>query len=77
VVELPAGIAIDLIRRDRRLTRLEVPDADPAGELLGLEQSCGPVGAGGFCLRWRNPGNAVALKHEYSIRANGSIKVIG
>lgn len=76
VVELPGRIAIDLIG-DRRLTRLEVPDADPAGELLEVEQSCGPAGAGGFCLRWRNPGEDLALKHEYDIREDGSIKVIG
>jgi hypothetical protein len=76
VVKLPGRIAIDLIR-GRRLARLEVPDADPDGELLGLEQSCGPVGTRGFCLRWRNPGEELALKHEYDIRGSDSIKMIG
>jgi hypothetical protein len=74
-VRLPGGIALDLVR-DRRVARLEVPDADPDGELLGLEQSCGPAGAG-FCLRWRNPGQGSALKHEYSVRGDGSFEVIG
>jgi hypothetical protein len=76
VVQLARGIAIDVIR-GRRLARLEVPDADPDGELLGLEQSCGPVGAHGFCLRWRNPGRELTLKHEYEVRGSGSIEVIG
>lgn len=77
VVALPGGIALDLVRDRRRLARLEVPDADPDGELLGLEQSCGPAGAGGFCLRWRNPGEALTLKHEYRVRESGWIELIG
>ncbi len=76
VVGLPGGIAIDLVS-DRRITRLEVPDADRDGELRGLEQNCGQVGVRGFCLRWRNPGEEVTLVHEYRVGRNGRIKLIG
>jgi Protein kinase domain len=72
VVKLPAGIALDVLG-DRRLARIEVPDADPAGELLELTLNCGPVVPGGFCLRWRNPGTGPPLEHQYVVRDDGRI----
>ncbi len=76
VVDLPGGIAVDLFAGGR-LARLAVPDADPAGDLLELAQNCGPIGIRGFCLRWQNPGEELALMHEYRVRGSGRIKLIG
>ena len=76
VVELPGGIAVDVLR-GARLARLDVPDVDPSGDLLELEQNCGPVGGGGFCLRWQNPDEALALMHEYRVLGSGRIQLIG
>jgi hypothetical protein len=76
LVELPGEIVIDVVR-NRRLTRLDVPDADPEGELLGIERSCSPVGAGGFCLRWRNHAEELPLLHAYRLDRSGRIKTIG
>jgi hypothetical protein len=75
-VELPEEIAVDVVR-GRRLARISVPDADPDGELLGLEPSCGPAGAHGFCLHWRNPGEPLTLLHAYRVRRDGSLEQIG
>jgi hypothetical protein len=76
VVDLPGGIAVDLFAGGR-LARLAVPDADPAGDLLELVQNCGPIGIRGFCLRWQNPGEELALTHEYRVRGSGRIQLIG
>jgi hypothetical protein len=76
VVELPTTIALDVFRGER-LARIEVPDADPAGVLLDLTLNCGPGGARGFCLRWRNPGMDLTLEHEYQLRGSGRIELIG
>lgn len=76
VVELPSGIAVDLVG-PRRLARLEVPDADPDGELVELAQNCGPVGGRGLCLRWQNPGDELPLVHAYLVRPDGSIELVG
>ncbi|HYH62968.1 MAG TPA: protein kinase [Solirubrobacterales bacterium] len=76
VVELPGAIALDVTRGDR-LARLEVPDADPEGELLGIEQSCGGAGTSGFCLRWQNLDDELTLFHTYRVRESGRIKLIG
>ena len=76
VVRLPGMIAID-VSAGTRLARLEVPDADPDGELRHLSANCGPVVLGGFCLGWQNPGVDQALQHQYVVRQNGTIRVIG
>lgn len=76
VVELGDGIAVDVVS-GTRLARLEIPDADPEGELLGIEQSCGGAGASGFCLRWQNPLDELALFHTFRVRQSGRIKLIG
>ena len=76
VVELPTGIAIDVLG-DRRLARVEVSDAEPDGDLLELTQNCGPVVPGGFCLRWRNPGAGPLLEHQYVVRNDGRLRQIG
>lgn len=76
VVRLPGAIAVDVVR-GRRLARLGVPDADPAGEFLSLAQGCGRAGLGGFCLRWQNPGDDLPLQHEYRVRTSGRIELIG
>jgi Protein kinase domain len=61
-VRLAGGIAIDLFAGPRRLARVPVPDADPAGELLDF-------GAGYTTriLRWRNP-DGETVRHEYTVR---------
>lgn len=76
LVELPGAIAVDVFG-DGRLARLVVSDADPDGELLWFEQGCGPVGAHGFCLRWRNPGEELTLVHAYRVGRSGYIEVLG
>lgn len=76
LVELPEGIALDVVR-NRRLARLPVPDANPSGELLDLTPHCGPAGARGFCVRWRNPGDEVPLVHTYTVTRSGRIEPIG
>ncbi len=76
LIELPDEIAIDVVR-GRRLARLAVPDADPDGHLLSLTRDCGPQVPGAFCLRWRNPGNALPLEHEYIVRRDGTLTLVG
>ncbi len=76
LVRLPSGIAID-VTGDRRVARLAVPDADPDGEFRELSHTCGPVGPGGFCLRWQNPETDQPLKHEYRVRQDGTLVLLG
>ena len=76
VVELRTGITLDLVR-GQRLARLEVPYADPAGQLLEIVQNCGPVGPQGFCLRWRNPGEQTVETHYYVVRDGDRLELIG
>jgi hypothetical protein len=76
VVELPTGIVVD-VTGDRRLSRVDVPDADPSGELLEVTQNCGPVVAGGFCVRWRNPGAGPVLEHQYAVNEQGRVRQLG
>jgi hypothetical protein len=76
VVAVGQRIALDL-RRGGRLARLAVPDADPAGELLELVQSCGREGPRGFCMRWRNPGAEFPLQHGYAVAADGRLRLLG
>jgi hypothetical protein len=76
VVSVSGGVAIDVFGK-RRLARLEVPDADPGGELVETTSNCGPAVPGGFCLRWRNPGVVLPLEHLYAVRDDGRIKLIG
>ena len=76
LVEVAGGIAVDVVR-NRRLARLPVPDAEPSGELLDLTPDCGPAGARGFCVRWRNPGEELPLVHAYTVRGSGRIELIG
>lgn len=77
LVELPEGIFVDVFARTTRLARLAIPDADPEGDVIGLEESCGGVGVRGFCIRWRNPGQSLALVHVYRVLPSGEIKLIG
>jgi len=77
LVELPEGIAVEVLRGDDRLARLEIPDADPDGDVIGLEENCGGDTGRGFCFRWRNPGEELALVHVYQVLPSGEIKLIG
>lgn len=77
LVELPRGIALDLFRRGRRIRRINVPDADPQGELLSLAGGCGGAGGRGFCLRWSNAREDPPVDHEYRVGRGGRIRVIG
>ncbi len=76
VVAVSGGVAIDAFGK-RRLARLEVPDADPGGELVETTSNCGPAVPGGFCLRWRNPGVSLPLEHQYVVHEDGRITLIG
>lgn len=76
VVELPSGIAIDVIA-DGRLARIAVPDLDPDGEVDALTQHCGGSRARGFCLLWRNPGEGPVTSHAYTVERDGRINLIG
>ena len=64
VVEVSGAVAVDLFDGGRRLARVPVTDAEPAGRLLsfstfGLEH---PV------LRWRNP-DWRTVEHTYRVRS--------
>jgi hypothetical protein len=77
LVELPEGIAVDVFQGESRLARLQIPDADPAGDVIGLEENCGGASGRGFCFRWQNPGDELALVHAYRVLPSGEIKLIG
>jgi len=65
VIELPAGIAVDLFAGDRRLARVGAPDADPAGHLSSFAVSFTTLRA--FpTLRWRNP-EGRTLRYDFSV----------
>jgi hypothetical protein len=76
VVAVGGGVAIDVFD-ERRLARVEVPDADPEGELLELNPNCGPAVPGGLCFRWRNPQSELPLDHQYVVHATGRVTQIG
>lgn len=76
LVELPRTIAIDVISGER-IARIAVPDAELGGALSEFAQSCGSGGVRGLCLRWRNPGTDQPLEHEYRVRGDGRIDLIG
>lgn len=67
-VKLEDRLVLDLLAGDRRLSRLEVPDADPAGRLLALvkEDRTAPDDTEQI-LRWQNPGATEPLVHSYRI----------
>jgi hypothetical protein len=71
VVRLPGAVAVDLSAGGRRLVRLPVPDADPAGRLEAFDTLGEPLAR----LRWRNPDGAVVAR-EYAIGA-GSLTARG
>ncbi len=75
VVFSEAAIFIDVFDRGERQARIAVADADPAGELVELEPSCGPYR--GFCLQWQNEDDT-AIGHEYKLNRDGTgIRLIG
>lgn len=67
-VKLVDRVVLDLRAADRRLSRLEVPDADPAGRFLALvkEDRTAPDDTE-HILRWQNPGAPEPLVHTYRI----------
>jgi tRNA A-37 threonylcarbamoyl transferase component Bud32 len=67
-VALPERVALDLFKGERRVARLQVPDADPRGALVTLR----PVGTkAGLELSWMNPGSEPPLVHHYRVTARG------
>jgi hypothetical protein len=64
VVELENGVAVDLFGGDRRLARVPVPDAEPAGRLLSLST----FDLAHSVLRWRNPDGRI-VQYEYDVGA--------
>jgi hypothetical protein len=68
-------INLDAFRGSRRKARLTLGDADPDGELIHFEQNCGNPQS--VCVRWRNPGEATPLLHQFTIAPNGAFRVIG
>jgi hypothetical protein len=77
VVELPGEIAVDVLRRGRRLARVVVPDADPDGEPIDFVQFCRGPAACGFLFLWRNPGEQLPLTHAYTVQPSGRITLLG
>lgn len=68
VVRVGDRIAVDLARSGRRVARIEVPDASPAGRLVVFEQ--GFTTADFVRLQWRNPGRRPLVIHGFAVRAN-------
>lgn len=75
LVELPRRIVLDVFD-GRRVARLAVPDADPAGQPAELVSNCGG-GSRGFCLRWQNPGTESSLFHAYRLEGGGRLRQVG
>ena len=65
LVRTASGMAFDLWRGDRRVARMAVPDADPRGRLVSLEQ--GFAAADYVRLQWRNPRGGPLLVHGYRV----------
>jgi hypothetical protein len=62
VVRLPGSIAVDLFEGDRRLARLPVTGADPAGGLAILDTFGEPRAR----VQWRNPDGRI-VAHDYAV----------
>jgi Protein kinase domain len=76
VVEADGAIALDLLRGGTRVARVEVPDLRVAGALVSIDGECGFQR--GFCLRWLNEGESVAIVHAYRLdRAGRAFELIG
>jgi hypothetical protein len=73
VVETPEGIAVDLAHDGRRVARVSVPDVDPAGRLVILEQ--GFTASDYVRLQWRDPGRGPLIVHGYAVSA-GRLDVV-
>ena len=67
LVRLAGRVAVDLVRGGRRLARVRVPDADPRGRFVDLEQ--GFVSNHHLRLRWLNPGGGPQVIHDYAVGA--------
>ncbi len=70
LVRLDGEVVLDLFAATRRVARLKVPDADPAGRLLAfVKEDRLARNDTEEILRWRNPGSAEPLVHTYRIAA--------
>jgi hypothetical protein len=65
LVLLPDRVVLDLFQGSRRIARLDVPDADPRGELLALRER---TIRAAHELRWRNPRTARLVVHHYAVK---------
>lgn len=75
-VSVEDEVAVDLFLGDRRLQRVQVGGADPAGTLIELQRHCGTNQ--GFCIRWSNEGGTQPVFHEYVLGPDGrSLVTIG
>jgi Protein kinase domain len=75
LVRIADRIRLDVLRGARRTARLAVTGTDPGGELVLFEQSCGHPRS--VCMRWRNPGEATPVVHEFRVAPSGRFRVIG
>ena len=64
VLETGAGVAVDLLRRGRRVSRLPVAAARPDGRLLAFEFAQLRFGQPIVRLRWGNP-DGLVVEHDY------------
>jgi hypothetical protein len=64
VLEVGSGVAVDLLRGRRRMSRLPVAGADPEGRVLAFEFAQLRFGEPIARLRWKNP-NGVIVEHDY------------
>jgi hypothetical protein len=75
LVRVADRIRLDAFSGTRRTARLTIADADTDGELVLFEQNCGHPRS--VCIRWRNPGEATPLVHEFRVAPRGRFRVIG
>lgn len=77
IVETAGDIAVDVLKGERRVARIPVPDAEPAGELIEVESACASTGGRGFCVRWQNPDAELPLEHAYLVSRDGRVRMLG
>ena len=71
VVELPGGIAVDVFRRASAWRGWTSPTPTRRATCSSWSRTAAAERSRGFCLRWQNPGEELALIHEYRVRPSG------
>ena len=65
LVRVDDALVLDAFEAGRRLARIDVPDIQPGGELLNLDEYAYCGDRHGVCLRWVNKGAATPITHAY------------